>query len=1274
MPASSASIPAPAPLRVLPFHGDTIDWQRFETFCLDVVCALPDVRHAELYGVVGGKQHGIDIVATLSTGRHRTIQCRHRKRFTKGDAAKVVKETAYEAEEHEVWVTTRIGTAAAAVLDAHDGWSYRSDEGISQLVRSLPTEVARKILDHGFGPVVRRAFLGAGMMAFDATDAYFGPLDESDRLIRHDLPLVGRGDELEALRAAVETDGVRVVAQAGRGGIGKTRLLRALASELDASGARVLFARPGVELSAEAVDELPVEPVVVFVDDAHRPDVQLSALLAEATRRADLTVVLGLRPAGRERVIATASDTGLEPGQMAILSALKPLSLDDVETLAESAAGRADKQTQRLADATAELPLITVIGGSLLARGQLGPAHDAELRRTVLARFSAEQLGRVTPRIPEGQARSLATLVAALQPLNAYDDSLIAIIGKDLDVPPSQVRRWLGELEQAGLILARGRLRRVTPDVLADELLFEACLDREGRPTGYADELWARYAGTSAVNLLTNLSELDWRPLARRTSLLDAVWANVEKRFASADAWGREQLLDLITPAAFFVPERALQIVDRALTDPARTTEWPGAEITIDDASVRVKLPAILRAVARYPEHTSEALDLLWSLGRDDARRMSAHPDHPVRVTGEIGGYGTGRETHHDALLDLVERELAQPDRDTHHHLPIELVEPLLAREGMTNRARGRTIQMNSYNVSAEATRRWRERIRRLLVDVALNGSARERMAVARLFDDALRLPHGYFGKSVSREARDSWHDDQRALIDAIGEIEASSNDAALRDALNRGLHWHAEHDPWPDLRAAAGALRDRLSGDEEELVGALTHPWDLRDPGADTDRLGPIAARLLERYPAPADLADALNRLSVELTEGGQNPNVLPVLSRICRESPAHARGTWAWARQHPDAPLAAQGWVGLDELRQAGESVAESICDGWASGEPPIRRAVASYLASGAWFRAPEQAEVDLLETCVGDDDPDIRSTTRVALARLRPVDGALASRLAVRTPAEAGHDGDMVFATLHEQGLTSLDDEELDRLVDQLVSVPDVGYFACEVIASLAATDLGRWLEIWRRRLEHERDAGDDRSTYRAVPMRDHDADLLRDITVGERRDAFKHLLALAPALDWWGRNQLGTLYWQAGIPDADDLSDEPPPLDAARAAPALQEVTAWATVGKADDKAVATLLTELPWQVIIEQPHWVSGLLAATEGELRQHIMRGLQSAAFGGVFGSARIARIAEAAGTIAAEEPSGSPVGRLYRALEREALDQQEHERRDDEELEAGWR
>ena len=67
------------------------------------------------------------------------------------------------------------------------------------------------------------------------------------------------------------------------------------------------------------------------------------------------------------------------------------------------------------------------------------------------------------------------------------------------------------------------------------------------------------------------------------------------------------------------------------------------------------------------------------------------------------------------------------------------------------------------------------------------------------------------------------------------------------------------------------------------------------------------------------------------------------------------------------------------------------------------------------------------------------------------------------------------------------------------------------------------------------------------------------------------------------------------------------------------------------------------------------------------------MGGLHAAAFAGVFSSTRIATIVLVAAKIATDEPPGSPVGNFYEALERAAARHQEQERRDDEELDAGW-
>jgi hypothetical protein len=83
--------------------------------------------------------------------------------------------------------------------------------------------------------------------------------------------------------------------------------------------------------------------------------------------------VLTTRPAGVDVVVVATTDAGLEPTPTALLPSLRALKPDDVARLAEAAAGQANAQTRRLADSTAESPLITVIGGGLWPANRSDP-------------------------------------------------------------------------------------------------------------------------------------------------------------------------------------------------------------------------------------------------------------------------------------------------------------------------------------------------------------------------------------------------------------------------------------------------------------------------------------------------------------------------------------------------------------------------------------------------------------------------------------------------------------------------------------------------------------------------------------------------------------------------------------------------------------------------------------------------------------------------------------------------------------------------------------
>src|SRR5208282_788691 len=115
---------------------------------------------------------------------------------------------------------------------------------------------------------------------------YFRELLGTARLFHHSFEMIGRDSQLAALTDFVRPSGQRVAILPGRGGIGKSRLLRALAHAVEEAAPEpaVRFLVEGVPLTVEALDELPIRSCLVVIDDAHRCE-GIELLLAYAHRR-----------------------------------------------------------------------------------------------------------------------------------------------------------------------------------------------------------------------------------------------------------------------------------------------------------------------------------------------------------------------------------------------------------------------------------------------------------------------------------------------------------------------------------------------------------------------------------------------------------------------------------------------------------------------------------------------------------------------------------------------------------------------------------------------------------------------------------------------------------------------------------------------------------------------------------------------------------------------------------------------------------------------------
>lgn len=557
--------PSPISMRLnlLPLDSTAWDWKAFERFCLDLVNALPEVAHAEFYGAQGEKQDGIDILAQLNNGKQRTYQCKKYKSFGAKRAETAVSENTFVgADEHVLLVACSTTSATQKYVRAQPGWRMFDQEGISSLVRTgLPREAARRLVDDHLGGQIRQAFLGSGPMTFVEPSVFFAPF-VGRGLFRHDWALAGRDDVLGDLSTAL--DQKRVVVLPGRGGVGKTRLLRALAEQ---RGDRTLFALDDVPITAEAADDLPLTAITVVLDDVHRRD-DLGPLLTEAVRRTDARLVLATRPQRLDELRGMLMRAGYAPDDVCLADALGDLPIVDTEDLARQALGSQHaRYASALAAATADCPLVTVVGGQLLASRAVAPElleRQQDFRDEVLTRWQDELVGQLGTGTDPSVVVGMLRLIAALAPFPAGDQGVITTVAAELGVDASSVLRLLGELEAVGLVIARGRLRRIVPDVLADHVLHQACVDPQGRPTGYAEQLVSRYGESSMETLVRNLAELDWRigQTSGASTVLDTVWQAWTDRLARTNAGGRVAVLQRIRPAAVFAPQRVLAIIE----------------------------------------------------------------------------------------------------------------------------------------------------------------------------------------------------------------------------------------------------------------------------------------------------------------------------------------------------------------------------------------------------------------------------------------------------------------------------------------------------------------------------------------------------------------------------------------------------------------------------------------------------------------------------------------------------------------------------------------
>lgn len=994
------------------------------------------------------------------------------------------------------------------------------------------------------------------LRALVGADDYFRPTLGASRILRHTWQQVGRGPLLEELDGWVARPSSPVLVLSGRGGIGKSKLLHAFSEGFADRhpGVALRFAVNEVPLDVESLGGPPAATTVVVVDDAHHRD-DLAVLLAYARQHApSVRLLLATRPHGVGPLHTALTQARFDVREVQDVT-VTDLTREDTTALARQALGDGfDHYAPRLADLTRDSPLVTVLGGQLLAERRVAPElleRDEEFRRVLLDRFRDEIAGEALTEVAPELRRGLLPLIAALSPVRPDDGRFLEAAAAFLGTQPGILADGLDALEAAGVLLRRGRTLRITPDVLADHVLLRACVRDSGLATGYAERLFAAFRTLYPEEVLRSLAELDWRIRASGdpgAGLLNAVWRSIDEEVRRGSHRQRRDVLSQLAEVAHLQPERVVPLVEFVMRNPdvASADEGEDSDEVIgrlgrshDD--VLEVLPRVLRRVGLHIGYLRRCCDLLWELGRDDARPTGPNPDHAMRVLVDIAEFDIDKPyAVNGIVLDAAGRWFEAPDALDHTQCPLDVVDAALAKSGDTSWSEGYRFVISPFAVDPDATADLRRRALDLVLGVAGRGSQRGTLRAIKSLFLAAEPPRGPGGGHLSEEEAEPW---LAARLEAMAHVEvlvATATDPVVLLRVASDLAWYVGFRPdgavgeravrilasiprTIDLRLAA-ALTGKLDLWAEPGQWRRTGNWEERDERR-REIVAVCADELTTTHSDPRSTAEVIDAGLQRLVDAGIETAPGLLLDALTRNGADFLAGLAEWSLERPASQLARYLHSFLSSLRDLDRDRAVHLA----------RRALESpdrvvQWAVGSWARVcakdPTVGDLEVVRRVVAHPDPGIRQEGLRSLGALGRSHPGEASEIALGADIGTSPELAAALCMAVEAGYgidpATLEDDDVVTILDKVAAVDEIDDYHVLQFLRLAATRIphhvvGMLLERVRTSRDH------DRPDFQPIPQFDLGIAFAGVSAHPQHRALLEPLREAALADGWW------TTFW-------------------------------------------------------------------------------------------------------------------------------------------------
>lgn len=1114
--------------RELPFYADSFRWDDFERFCamwLVSGITLPNltldgqvgpsrlkVVDAHRIGAVGEKQHGIDILVTMENRATWVVQCKHMAKFGKTDASKAIEKAkrefgSYHPAHYLIWVTGKV--TADATLFAHETESvtlWSAERLTMDMVQHTPPGQCRQLIRACFGPEWAKAFFPIGDHLLLTEEEFFSRWESADRSFHHQATLAGRIQDLRNLAEFAHGGaGRKAMILSAAGGIGKSRLLREVAREVEKSDPErwVRFINPNASPEADLPILKDIARTTIIHDDAHRMDFRREVLAAVCQKESDgVRLILSTRPGAEDSLRQQLMDAGFAAADIE-QKELKKLTKAEMTALVTSILGPQHEDTARaLANLSDGCALIALVGAELLRSGEINHldlARSDSFRDEVFTRFEGQELARIGGNMERPLLTKLLRSIALLSPWPAHEPEGMRKLAEFLGIQRGEIEAACDSLQQGGLLVRTHKGLRITPDLFSDHLVYSACYDNQGRATGFLSGFLNQFIEDQSAAIIQNLAEAEWRAAQKHggtvEGILGPIWRRFLEGFKYSSFWDRSQMIEKWSAFAIYQPDRTFELARWAIdldTAPAKT----GYDSFDQHEQVLRGLPSLLKPLATWSNrHRQQSLALMWCLHH--LRTPNAEPLQSETFSdfAEVASFASNFPDAPTGVLDWLDQLLISSEAESIADKPCAFLETVLLqyfaqfieRNYMSDE---RTFVFGRIPISVSNTRSLRDRAFRMMTETIIPRGTVAVMNVLPVLAEAFRQTSSFGDLPPAYER--AWRPERTKALKAIGDLVKAHPHPLIHHAIRRQISWQLVYGADEEYQAACAEIIAEIPETLEFRLARLTLSWCHDDslipydPDKDSDwqerqksdwanLLRTTVSELMERERSASNLHGFLTAWNATCTEHGLQPHFGELLHELAGQDQELALDLLEFVFQTPESPLAVSTANLLHPNRGFSESIVSSVVrQGLAAASADIVRSFLNAIQYSDWLQTPENLEA-VISVAKSEDAQILRKLFEmIRYPRNRAWPEQLALSILNR-PLSPDLIIGLADAIAHAISFsqTRPAPQILARLLERLVEAPNLptGHGGRSFLHTLAKSYPRQMLEFFKRRIARE-----------------------------------------------------------------------------------------------------------------------------------------------------------------------------------------------------------